>query len=75
VWKDEEEIEAVIGGRRVAVRGVARAGRIGSEWVERGVEMTRKYGWWGLAYLEAILRRADCVRSREEEMRGESNRP
>jgi CRISPR-associated endonuclease/helicase Cas3 len=54
VWKDGET-------------AVAEVAHLDSGWVERYWELTRKYGWWGLAYLEAMLRRADCVRSREEE--------
>jgi CRISPR-associated endonuclease/helicase Cas3 len=54
VWKDGETASAEVA-------------RLDSGWVERYWELTRKYGWWGLAYLEAMLRRADCVRSREEE--------
>jgi CRISPR-associated endonuclease/helicase Cas3 len=67
VWIDEKEIAAVVGGRKVVVSRVSDVSRIDSGWADLYWRMTRRYGWWGLAYLEAILRRADCVRSREEE--------
>lgn len=49
------------------VTTVPEVAALGSGWTDRYWALTRKYGWWGLAYLEAVLRRADCVRSREEE--------
>jgi CRISPR-associated endonuclease/helicase Cas3 len=68
VWPDEDfEVRAHVSGKEVAIRGAHRVGQLDSGWTERYWAMTRKYGWWGLAYLEAILRRADCVRSREEQ--------
>jgi CRISPR-associated endonuclease/helicase Cas3 len=75
VWLDEDyEVRARIDGREIAVRGVHRVAGLDSGWTERYWALTRKYGWWGLAYLEAIVRRADCVRSREEqEMSNESH--
>jgi CRISPR-associated endonuclease/helicase Cas3 len=70
VWAEADEnyaIRAQVEGREVAVRGVHRVASLDSGWADRYWALTRKYGWWGLAYLEAILRRGDCVRSREEQ--------
>jgi CRISPR-associated endonuclease/helicase Cas3 len=53
VWKDEGL--------------AAELARIGSGWTERFWAMNRRYGWWGLAYLEALLRKADWMVSAEEE--------
>jgi CRISPR-associated endonuclease/helicase Cas3 len=70
IWKEEDpeyEVRAQVDGEQVAVRGANRVSSADSGWVDRYWRLTRKYGWWGLAYLEAVLRRADCVRSREEQ--------
>jgi len=40
--------------------------RLESGWLERFWRLIGRYGYWGLAYLEAVLRRADCVASRKE---------
>jgi CRISPR-associated endonuclease/helicase Cas3 len=36
-------------------------------WPDLFRRLMERYGYWGLAYLEVMLRRADCVRSREEQ--------
>jgi CRISPR-associated endonuclease/helicase Cas3 len=44
-----------------------RFARIDSGWTRQFWTLVGRYGYWGLAYLETILRRADCIQSRKEE--------
>lgn len=39
--------------------------RIGSDWSEHFWRLVRRYGYWGLAYLETLVRLADHKRSEE----------
>lgn len=75
VWDDEPGFTVLVEaeGRSVETSSGKELARIDAGWVDRFALLNRRYGYWGLAYLEAILRRADCMQSRKEE-RNAANR-
>jgi CRISPR-associated endonuclease/helicase Cas3 len=56
-------------GQTLTGSSIHRLEHLDSGWVEQFWELTRRYGAWGLAYLEALLRLADYARSAEEQAR------
>ncbi len=44
--------------------------RLDARWADMFWELVHRYGYWGLAYLEAVLRLADTTRSAEEQRLG-----
>jgi CRISPR-associated endonuclease/helicase Cas3 len=69
VWDDQPGFTVLVEaeGRSFETSSGKELARIDSGWVDRFSLLNRRYGYWGLAYLEAILRRADCMQSRKEE--------
>jgi len=69
VWDDEPGFTVLVEaeGKSFETSSGKELARIDSGWVDRFALLNRRYGYWGLAYLEAILRRADCMQSRKEE--------
>jgi CRISPR-associated endonuclease/helicase Cas3 len=60
-------VKAAFRGEPLACLSDHRLYSLGSGWVDRFWLLVARYGYWGLAFLESILRRGDCVASRMEE--------
>ena len=63
------KVEAIILGHPMSARSDTRLERLDSGIPERFWRLVRRYGWWGLAWLEALVRVADHRCSEEEEQK------
>jgi CRISPR-associated endonuclease/helicase Cas3 len=64
---ESPKVEWQFNGDCFTYKGPTKLEHIGSGVAERFWRLTRRYGWWGLAYLEAILRLADHRQSEQEQ--------
>ncbi|MCY4165771.1 MAG: type I-U CRISPR-associated helicase/endonuclease Cas3 [Gammaproteobacteria bacterium] len=61
------DAEFELNGHRMRWQGETKLERLDSGIADRYWRLTRRYGWWGLAWLESLLRLADWRRSEWEE--------
>ncbi len=66
------EITANILGHSMSSRSDTGLERMDSGVPERFWQLVRRYGWWGLSWVEALMRLADHRRSEEEQKASES---
>lgn len=68
-WEEEEgvTVNARFDGKDLEAGTGRELGRFDSGWSEQFSRLNEKYGYWGLAYLETVLRRGDVMQSREEQ--------
>ena len=64
-----KQVDVEFEGRTYTASSATGLERLDSGPAERYWRLTRHYGWWGLAWLEALLRLSDHRRSEWEEMR------
>lgn len=72
VEDDGAEMDFVFNGQNLHLTGGHGLEKLDSGWVELFWRMVRRYGYWGLAFLETIVRLADQQRS-EWESKNERN--